>query len=115
MPTHQSHHSCAPAADPAGAAVSQVIDRGPVRHDRAAQVERWFTGPVILAAIASVPAVFLTTLGGSAGQVGALRILFLATLIAGAILAVATYVVARARRVTQPATAPDGEPRPPRR
>lgn len=39
-------------------------------HDRADAVERLFTGPVIAAAIASVPAMLLTTMDGAAQQIG---------------------------------------------
>lgn len=50
--------------------MSQAVDGCPVRQDRAARVERWFTGPVILAAVASVPAMLLTTMEGAARQTG---------------------------------------------
>lgn len=39
--------------------------------DRAASLESRFAGPVVVAALASVPATFLTMLEGPAGQVGA--------------------------------------------
>lgn len=39
--------------------------------DRAERVEQWFTTPVVVAAVASVPAMFLTTMEGYAEQVGA--------------------------------------------
>lgn len=39
-------------------------------EDRAEQVEEWFTAPVIIAAVASVPAMFLTTMEGTAETVG---------------------------------------------
>lgn len=38
--------------------------------DRAAHAERWFTGPVIIAAVASVPAMFLSTMGSPADRIG---------------------------------------------
>lgn len=40
------------------------------REDRATRVEQRFTWPVVIAAVASVPAMFLTTMDGAAEQVG---------------------------------------------
>lgn len=41
-----------------------------VEPDRAARVEQWFTTPVVVAAVASVPAMFLTTMEGYPEQLG---------------------------------------------
>lgn len=45
-------------------------DRAVASPDRVDRVEQWFTTPVIVAAVASVPAMFLTTMEGYAEQVG---------------------------------------------
>ncbi len=49
--------------------VPATVDTTP--PDRAERVEQWFTAPVVVAAVASVPAMFLTTMEGHAEQVGA--------------------------------------------
>lgn len=60
------------------------------RHDRATQMEQRFTWPVVIAAVASVPAMFLTTMEGAAEQVGsAINVATLAVFIAETVVLLA--------------------------
>jgi CsoR family transcriptional regulator, copper-sensing transcriptional repressor len=68
----------------------------PLVNARAAAAERRFTGPVVLAALASIPATFLTLLEGPAAVAG--NLLNAATLVVFTAEAVVLFALAEDRR-----------------
>jgi CsoR family transcriptional regulator, copper-sensing transcriptional repressor len=85
----------ATAGPPVPSGVMSPSEPAPV-NARAAEAERRFTGPVVLAALASVPATFLTLLDGPAAVAGS--VLNAATLAVFSAEAVVLFALAEDRR-----------------